>query len=82
MGKRKTKLPKGDPKVSRGGRKCSKTKKLLRRLKMKINRFKRYKQEEKYNAKGSKRKGWNIEGMLKHLSILDSVLKRHCRNKF
>lgn len=82
MGKRKSRPPKTEKKISSGYRKCAKTKKILRRLNMKIKRFKRYLDEGHFSTKHSKRKGWSVEGMLRHKSLLEQIIKRHCKKTY
>ena len=59
---------------SSGKRQSRAANKALRRIKMKIARWERYKAEEKKPAKGSRRIGWDTSGLKKHAEFLKSLI--------
>jgi hypothetical protein len=61
-------------KQSSGNSKSARAKKALCRVKMKIARWERYKNEGKKPTKGSKRTGWDTSGLKEHAKFLQSMI--------
>jgi hypothetical protein len=74
MGKGKKKIKTRDSGRSKGGKRRSRLKNALRRAKMKLKRFERYKREGTQPAKGSKRTDWNTDGLIKYIGMLKAQL--------
>lgn len=72
MGKKKLKR---DSRKSKGMSRASRATRALQRLLMKINRWRQYRQEERA-ANSKSRVGWNTEGMERHATLLESIIKK------
>jgi hypothetical protein len=68
------KLNKRDTKISSGKHKVSKVMKQLRRLKMKANRWNRYREEIKAGNRKGKASRWDTSGLEKHMALLESMI--------
>lgn len=77
MGKKKLKR---EHKTSKGLRRASRARKQLQRTKMKIKRWQRYAQEGK-PTNSKMRHGWDVSGLQKHVSLLESIVKRGSTSK-
>jgi len=68
------KQKKRDHRTSSGKHKVSRTLKQIRRLKMKINRWNRYKEEIQAGDRKGKMSRWNTAGLEKHIALLESFV--------
>lgn len=81
----KGKKSKGDHKTSSGGHKLAKKNRAIRKLRQKIARWERYKEEgkpsvtaeqeeKKRRPNKSRHRDWDTSGLKKHLELLESQL--------
>lgn len=61
-------------KDSSGTKKISRANTQIRRIKMKINRWKRYQQEIKDGKREGKSARWDTKGLEKHISLLEGLI--------
>lgn len=59
---------------SSGKHKLAKINTKIRRLRMKINRWKRYQEEIKNNKRSGTVQRWDTVGLEKHITLLESLL--------
>ncbi len=59
---------------SSGKHKIAKITTKIRRLRMKVNRWKRYQDEIQNNKRSGTAKRWDTAGLEKHITLLESLL--------
>lgn len=68
------KKSKGNHKESSGLRKVRRIGRAIKRLDMKINRWKRYQKEIEAGEREGKKQRWNTDGLEKHKTLLQSFV--------
>jgi len=67
-------INKRDTKVSSGKRKISRIMRQVARLKMKVNRWKRYQAEIKAGSRKGEVSRWDTSGLEKHMALLENSI--------